>query len=215
MEPASSTGVRARRLNRMRVELRDGSPVEVRPIRPTDKRLLREGFDRLSPESRYRRFLSPMPELSERFLAYLTEVDHHDHEALIAIAPDGKGVGVARYVRSTTDPEVAEEAVTVVDDWQGRGVATVLLTLLSGRAHTEGIRRFTSLVLAENHEMLEVLEGLSPVRVIDRETGTVEVESELVADGLSPALRELLRQAARRGLDIQPVTQTWRATAAG
>jgi GNAT superfamily N-acetyltransferase len=215
MERASSTGVRARRLNRMRVELRDGSAVDVRPIRPTDKRLLREGFDRLSPESRYRRFLSPMPELSERFLAYLTEVDHHDHEALIAIAPDGKGVGVARYVRSTTDPEVAEEAVTVVDDWQGRGVATALLTLLSGRAHTEGIRRFTSLVLAENHEMLEVLEGLSPVRVIDRETGTVEVESELVADDLSPALRELLRQAARRGLDIQPVTQTWRATAAG
>jgi len=81
------------------VTLRDGSRVTVRPIRPQDAAPLRAGFERLSDESRYRRFLSPMQELSGPMLRYLTEVDHHDHEALIAVGADGTIVGVARSVR--------------------------------------------------------------------------------------------------------------------
>jgi hypothetical protein len=72
-----------------RVELRDGSEVRIRPIEPGDKRRLAEGFDHLSEESRYRRFLHPIKHLSLRDLAYFTEVDHRDHEALIALDPDG------------------------------------------------------------------------------------------------------------------------------
>jgi hypothetical protein len=71
----------------------------VRPIRPQDAAPLRAGFERLSEQSRYRRFLSPMQELSGPMLRYLTEVDHHDHEALIAVGADGTIVGVARSVR--------------------------------------------------------------------------------------------------------------------
>src|SRR5665811_2355055 len=82
------------------VTLRDGSRVTVRPIRPQDAAPLRAGFERLSDESRYRRFLSPMQELRGAMLRYLAEVDHHDHEALIAGGADGTILGVARSLRS-------------------------------------------------------------------------------------------------------------------
>jgi len=178
------------------VTLRDHSRVAVRPIRPQDAELLRAGFERLSVESRYRRFLSPMQRLSGPILRYLTEVDHHDHEALVAVGPDGALLGVARSVRSRSDPEVAEAAVTVVDDWQGRGLGTALLGLLADRARAEGIRRFTALMLASNREMLDLFEGLGPVRILERSSGTVELEITLPRRGAGPHLRELLRGSA-------------------
>jgi hypothetical protein len=67
-----------------RVELRDGSQIEVRPITPDDKQALVDGFEKLSPESRYRRFLTPVRRLRPGLLAYFTEVDHHNHEAIVA-----------------------------------------------------------------------------------------------------------------------------------
>jgi GNAT superfamily N-acetyltransferase len=76
---------------------------------------------------------------------YLTEVDHHDHEAIVALDEEsGEGIGVARYVRTRERPEVAEVAVTVVDDWQGRGLGTRLLEVVSARAREEDIRSFTA-----------------------------------------------------------------------
>jgi phospholysine phosphohistidine inorganic pyrophosphate phosphatase len=186
-------------------KLRDGTRVLVRPIEPGDRALLRDGFERLSEESRYRRFLAPMPELSDATLSYLTEVDHRDHEALVAIdAQTGQGIGVARYVRLPDRPRVAEAAVTVADDWQGRGAGTLLLELLAGRAREEGIERFTALVLASNREMLELLEALGPVRVVDNEAGTVEVESPLPARGIPPQFRRLLRLSAEADAVLPP-----------
>jgi GNAT superfamily N-acetyltransferase len=179
------------------VELRDGSRVEVRPVRRPDADLLLRGFERLSEESRYRRFLCSMPELTGAMVRYLTDVDHHDHEAIVALDADtGEGVGVARYVRDSADPKRAEAAVTVIDDWQGRGIGTLLVELLGARAREEGIERFTALMLATNDDMMELLESLGPVRVIDREAGTVEVEAPLPRDGVSPEMRRLLRLSA-------------------
>jgi hypothetical protein len=103
------------------VVLRDGSPVLIRPVRGTDAPLLADGFTRLSARSRQMRFLTRKNELTEAELRYFTEVDHHDHEALGALsAADGRGVGIARYIRDAGDRQAAEIAVTVVDDWQGR-----------------------------------------------------------------------------------------------
>jgi GNAT superfamily N-acetyltransferase len=180
----------------VRVTLRDGSQVEVRPIRPTDKALLKAGFERLSAESRHRRFLSPMPNIGKSMLRYLTEVDHHDHEALLAVSGSGEAVGVARYVRSARDPQAAETAVTVADDWQHLGLGTALLGLLAGRAREEGVRRFTALMLADNEDMLDVLRELGPFQVMAREAGTIEIETELPEEGLGPHLREMLRGTA-------------------
>ena len=183
--------------------LRDGSRVDVRPIAATDKELIRQGFARLSPESRYRRFLSSMPALDDRALAYLTELDHHDHEALIALDVEShEGVGVARFVRDSAEPASAEVAVTVVDDWQGRGLGTALLGELADRAREEGVRRFTALVLAENRNMLGMLGELGAARVVDREQGTVELAVDLPPEGVAPELVEWLRAAARGLVDL-------------
>jgi GNAT superfamily N-acetyltransferase len=185
------------------VTLRDGSRVRIRQGHRADRQLLLRGFERLSPESRYRRFLVPVAELSDDMVRYLTEIDHHDHEAMIAVDEEtGEGIGVARYVRNRDRPTVAELAVTVIDDWQGRGVGTLLVEVLSGRAREEGITAFSALMLARNDEMLDLLTRLDHVRVVDREVGTVEVEMPIPAIGLAPALKRLLRLARRHDVVV-------------
>jgi RimJ/RimL family protein N-acetyltransferase len=148
--------------------LRDGSTVLVRPVKPSDKDLIRAGFDRLSDESRYRRFLTPTSKLTEQMLRYLTEVDHDEHEALVAVDPDsGKGVGIAEFVRSGSATN-AEVAVTVVDDWQGRGLGTVLLDLLAERAREEGVETFSAQMLATNTAMIDLLRRVGSAQVTER-----------------------------------------------
>ncbi|MBA3261406.1 MAG: GNAT family N-acetyltransferase [Thermoleophilaceae bacterium] len=176
----------------------------MRPIRPDDRDELAAGIHRLSPESRYRRFFTPTSELSSSQLTYLTDVDHRDHEALVAIEPDtGHGLGVARFVRSVEDKERAEVAVAVADSWQGRGVATALLNRLTERAREEGIRRFSAEILADNRPMLELIDDLGEVSVKHRDHGSVEVEVELPDEGIGAALRETLRAAARGLLRVR------------
>ena len=172
--------------------------IAVRPIEPGDKAALAAAFERLSAESRYRRFLSPHGELSAAELRYLTEVDHHDHEALVALDPaTGEGVGVARYVRDRARPESAEVAVAVADRWQGRGVGTLLLHRLVDRAREEGIRRFTALMLADNEPMAHLLEDVGETRVLDAGQGTVQLAVALPESGVGAALAAWLRSAAR------------------
>jgi RimJ/RimL family protein N-acetyltransferase len=184
----------------VQARLRDGERIEIRPIRPDDRDALAEGIRRLSPKSRYRRFFSPVSGLSEKQLTYLTAVDHHDHEALVAVEPETeRGIGVARFVRSESDAEVAEFAVAVADDWHNRGVGTALIHRLADRAREEGIRRFSGAVLEENRPMLDLADELGDVSVRDRSAGAVEIEVELPEEGIGAALRETLR-AAGRGL---------------
>jgi RimJ/RimL family protein N-acetyltransferase len=180
--------------------LRDGSTVWVRPIRPSDKDELREGYEALSDESRYRRFLAAPGHLSEERLAYLTEVDHHDHEALVALEPQtGRGIGVARFVRSRQRPDAAEVAVTIADDWQGRGAGTLLLELLSDRAREEGVERFTGDVLAGNRDVLDVVERLGGEEHATG-AGSVEVDVPLPPAGTGDLLAGLMRLAATGAL---------------
>lgn len=142
--------------------LKDGSRVLLRPGLPTDRSLLAREFERLSPESRYRRFFTPMRVMSPSLLDYLTSMDYVDHFAWAALAaepgPAGElqGLGVSRYIR-LADPEAAEMAVTVVDDWQGKGLGRILLDALVLEALENGITRFEGDVLIENHPMREML----------------------------------------------------------
>jgi GNAT superfamily N-acetyltransferase len=160
--------------------LRDGSEVVVRPVSSTDILLLADGFARLSEQSRRMRFLGNKEELSAAELRYYADVDHRDHEALIALDPgSGRGAGVARYVRDAGDPQAAEIALTVADDWQGRGLGTELLARLSYRARQEGICRFTGVVSDDNVPMGMLLRSVGAVET-HRSLGTVEYEIALV-----------------------------------
>lgn len=179
------------------LELRDGSSVALRPIDATDRELLEKGFERLSPQSRYRRFFSPVAHLSKRQLDYLTQVDHHDHEALVAVDPGSGGiVGVARYVR--TRPGVAEPAIVVSDDWQGRGLGAQLLDALADRAREEGVESFVAPILAENRGAIRLFERLSGGDATLRRDGTeVELTIPLGTEaGATPSLRQLLHEVA-------------------
>jgi RimJ/RimL family protein N-acetyltransferase len=185
------------------IELPDGSRVELRPLEPDDGPLLREGYERLSEESRVRRFFSPVTELDGRLLDSLLAVDHHDHEALVALDPDaGHVIGVARFVRSREDPDAAEAAIVVADDWQGRGLGPRLLERLVDRARDEGIRRFTALVQAENRRAQEVLSELGHTSR-KPQGSTVELDIELPERGLGATLEETLRAAGRRLLAMR------------
>jgi GNAT superfamily N-acetyltransferase len=181
------------------VALRDGTPLAIRPVEPGDREAIAAGFERLSPESRYRRFFGPMPRLGERDLDYLTRVDHHDHEALVGFEPGGEAIGVARYVRTGAD--VAEPAMAVVDDWHGRWVGTALLEALVERGREEGIARFEAPVLATNREAIALLERLGATSV--RRTGPeVLLEIDLAEERAARAdWRALLRTFAEGALE--------------
>ena len=183
--------------------------VRIRPIRPSDADLLRGGFDRLSPQSRRLRFLSPKHELSAAEVRYFTDVDHHDHEALVAVSRiGGRGIGVARFVRIRDEETTADVAVTVVDAWQGRGLGTELVARLAVRARQEGIWRFTALMSSENQRARRLLRTLGgPVTVIGRDAGTVLYEVGLVSPERSPAAGRL-RVGAASPLGAACVTGT-------
>jgi RimJ/RimL family protein N-acetyltransferase len=190
--------------------LRDGAAVLIRPIAPEDRALLQAGFERLSERSRYMRFQASTPALSDEQLSYLTEVDHHDHEALVALDPaTGQGVGVARFVR--VSDRVAECAIVVADDWQGRGLATELLDQLVERAQEEGIERFTAIVLAENADALRLLERLGDT-VRHSYGPQVELEIELPPPPERAARLRLILSGAARGL-LTPAISMWRHVA--
>jgi RimJ/RimL family protein N-acetyltransferase len=186
----------------------DGTRLSVRPIEPDDKAALTAAFARLSAESRYRRFFAPRQRLNETDLRYLTEVDHSDHEALVAFLPStGEAIGVARYVRSE-DRTVAEVAVTVADDWHHKGVATALIELLVVRAREEGIERFLALVLSENEAAVELFKALAVGDAEPKrgESGHLELVIDLPeGDSISGTdLGSALRSAASDAVEINP-----------
>jgi len=193
------------------VLLRDGRLVSARPIEPGDRERLRRAFDRLGTESRYRRFFSPVDHLTESQLDYLTRVDHHGHEALVAVEDD-EILGVARYVRPVPDSPRAEVAVVVTDDWQGRGLGTQLLDRLSRRARVDGVHTFTAAALSDNHSIIDLLGGLGST--VKRQAGGGQVELEIELEG-EDSLRELMRHAASGAVQFAERIRSWRPTREG
>jgi RimJ/RimL family protein N-acetyltransferase len=141
------------------VTIDDGTVVTLRPVGADDKPLLEEGMARLSENSRRLRFMVPTNQLSRSQLAYLTEVDQEHHIAWGALV-DGQPVAVGRLVRLADDPHTAELAVTVVDDFQRRGLGTLMVCLLAEIARGRGIDRFVFEALAENEGILRLLGSL-------------------------------------------------------
>lgn len=136
--------------------LADGGTVHVRPIRADDVDGLLGLWSRLSAESIYLRFFTPMPRPKRWQLETLATVDYSSRFALVAELR-GEVVAVARYARHD-DPSVAEVAFVVEDEQQGRGIGTLLLEHLAAVARSNGIARFVAETLPENRRMLDVFE---------------------------------------------------------
>jgi len=157
------------------VPVRGGCAV-LRPLTPADRDMYLVALEHIGPDSRYLRFLGPKPTLSQGEIRYFTEVDHHDHEAIVSVI-GGAAAGVARYVRDRDDRRLAEFAVVVVDEWQGHGVGTALLRRLAERASEEGIERLRGTVLHENSGMFATLRRLGlPWRTVSSSRGVAEIE---------------------------------------
>ena len=152
--------------------LRGGQTLRVRPIRPEDATLEIAFVDRMSERSRYMRFFNAGRGLTPAMLARLTQVDYDRELALIALS-GGEGeteqiVGVARFA-ANPDGESCEFAVAIDDDWNGRGVATILMQRLMEAAHDAGSRRMTGNVLHDNDSMLKLAARLDFKRSRDED----------------------------------------------
>ena len=161
--------------------LRDGTRLLIRAIRPEDKQLLVEHFHSLSERSIYYRFFGHKRSLEQEDLRRLTELDFVDHDGLAATI-EAKGterfIGVGRYLRGV-DAVAAEVAFAVVDEFQGRGIGTLLLHHLAQIARRQGINKFAAFVMGDNHQMLEVFAN-SGFRTRDNyDAGTVRVTLDL------------------------------------
>jgi RimJ/RimL family protein N-acetyltransferase len=177
------------------VKLRDGTDAWVMSLELSDKERLVAGFEELSPESRRQRFLAPVNRLSESMLEHLVdEVDGVDHVALVLFAegpPDVYDpVAIARIVRYSDLPDAADLAVTVKDDWHGRGVATALLPVVL-RHRPEGVTRIVTEVASDNPASLAMLRRLGPTTVSNTSPGVWDVEVDVTVDEL-PELPEPL-----------------------
>jgi GNAT superfamily N-acetyltransferase len=162
---------------------RDGTPLYVRHVRSDDKELIRKAWLHLSPRSQQRRFLAAKPVLTARDLRYLTEIDGHDHVALIALHLDDptRLVAVARCVRLKDDPEAAEVAVTVADPLQGQGIGRALGVLLADEARGRGIQRFTASIMADNVPALALMATMSDRLEGHTDHGVRDVVADLAA----------------------------------
>lgn len=137
--------------------LRDGTPVEIRALRPDDEADMLAAIERTGPQSLQSRFFVMKRHFSEKERAFFLDVDFSNHVALAALVEEqGRPaiVGGGRYV--VTDPGRAEMAFVVVDAWQGRGIGTLLLRHLIAIAREHGMRELTAEVLADNASMRKV-----------------------------------------------------------
>ncbi len=157
--------------------LRDGSAIHIRALAPSDKDLLFEHFSGLSQESRYTRFFGAKRTLNREELARFTELDFDNQVGLTAaINENGRErfIGIGRYFRSP-DSTHAEVAFAVLDAYQGRGIATLLLEHLRRIAHQAGIEEFIADVMVSNHHMLDVFRDSGFQRKSSSEGGIVHV----------------------------------------
>ncbi len=145
-----------------RWERADGYDVVIRPIRPEDAHIEERFVRELSRQSRYFRFMYALRELTPAMLSRFTQIDYDRELALIAVLDDGadeREIGVARYVVNP-DGASCEFAIVLADEWQGKGLATRLMTSLMRAASQRRLETIQGEVLAENHAMLRLLRGL-------------------------------------------------------
>ncbi len=143
---------------RLELQLSDGMTIWLSPLLSGDKHSLEEGFEELSLESRYNRFGQGLGHLTESELNYLTNIDQRYHVAWGASTMESEGIGIGRYI--VTAHGCAEVALTVMDDWQGRGVGKLLLRVLAAIARSDGVSQLCFKFVPGNRQIRAMLQGI-------------------------------------------------------
>jgi GNAT superfamily N-acetyltransferase len=163
----------------VRGSLRSPAAVSIRPLGTGDRECLMLIFTRLGPQSRVQRFLAPRPVISERDLSGLVDVDGWQRAGVIAFAGSPAApVGAAHYVR-TEDPELAETAIEVVENWQRRGIGRLLIAELRRHALTAGIRRFEWFAFGSNPAVATLARDLGEHRRVHVGGGVVKCSAAI------------------------------------
>ena len=208
--------------------LRDGQPIRLRLVRSDDKEMFRRGLDKLSPESRVRRFFVMKERLTNEELRYFTEIDQIDHVAIgaeracpagVGDGADGsdgagafEGLGVARFIRCPDHADTAEAAVAVIDEMQGKGLGSLLFQRLVAAARARGISRLRCEVLSSNQAMRDFLSGAmpsafkiaqsGPVLTIEMELPEIEPAHPHVEPPRQSDIYRLFTQVAKGAIDL-------------
>lgn len=163
--------------------LPDGRSIHIRAIRPDDKSVLVEGMHHLSKKSRYFRFMTAKKQLTKDDLVYFTELDFGHHVGLLALVAEGDAeipAGVGRFIRSSTDAQTAELAFAVIEEYQGLGIAALLLKHLVAIGRAEGVAEFSAVVLSENRRMQSVFQKSElPMKQVCKKGGEIEIRLDL------------------------------------
>jgi RimJ/RimL family protein N-acetyltransferase len=150
--------------------------VSLARLEKTDRMPLRRFFYRLSHETLYRRFHSPIVRPEQTFPERLLDLDHHDREAVVAVVQETEEfeiVGVARYARRP-GADAAEVAVVVADDWQRQGLATRMCRALADLAANAGVHQLNLNMQADNPAVLRLVRRLYPDARLSFSQGTCE-----------------------------------------
>ena len=166
-----------------RVVLRDGSSVVIRLLAADDEAAIARWFTRwfagLRPETLYARLFVLRQRLALCPESALACGDRSDHEVVMAFAPDGVTVGIARCLR-VDKPGGAEVTVAVADDWQGRGIASMLLERIATKARSVGIEQLTAICLASNLTFIRLLSRLGATTIAPAAAGLVDIRTDLI-----------------------------------
>ena len=161
------------------VLLRDGRTAHIRPIRPDDAERLVDFYSRVSPESKYLRFFTPMPKLSKRDVERFTHVDHVKRVAFVMTLSD-RIIALGSY--EADDLDKAEVAFLVEDAQQGRGIGQLLLEHLAQAGRERGVQRFVAEVLPDNQRMIQTFRDAGYRLVSDIEDGVMALEFPIESD---------------------------------
>jgi RimJ/RimL family protein N-acetyltransferase len=154
---------------------KDSFTYEVNKITPNSKELIKEGFSKLSNKSVMFRFLELKKHLSEKELEYLSNPDGIKHVAFGAIFNDGvekHGIGVARYIKTTED--TAELAVTIIDEFQGKGIGKNLVKIITLYAKKANLKYLIGTVNCYNESMMRIVRKYPNVEM-HIESGNYEI----------------------------------------
>jgi len=164
--------------NSLQYTLRDGTQVLLRPVVPDDRERIQNGMPALSSESRYFRFFTSAARLSDQQLRYFSEVDQRKHVAWVALDssnPKHPGLGVARFIRIYEKPTMAEMAFAVIDEYQHRGLGSILLAILYLMAEAGGVQVLRAIVLPENRKVCNWLRNLGAIESYEEDEYHVDL----------------------------------------